>query len=655
MIAPPSADDGYWWCNDGMLGSLLKGDVPDMPEILCSRLAPASKSSPNDVGCRARPAERWANNALEKELANARSAAAGSRNDTLNVAAFNLGQIVGGGHLERSLVEDGLLNAALSAGLDEHEGKATIRSGIEDGIKEPRDPKLNALKREDARAMADRPWPELDLSLLDSERDAPPLLAPRVIFGPDWGRWLESAAEAKGAPVDYVAGALISVAGSLVGNARWAHPYGDWKEPPIFWVMLVGNPSARKSPALDAVRSPLQTVADRAQSAVEPFYKKWLEAREVAEVHFMAWRETAKVAAKKGRPFPARPPEADAGEEPHVPKLEVNDATVEGLTKILARQVRGTLVVRDELAGWLGGMNRYNTGSSDRPFWIEAFGGRRFSVDRASKERLSIPRVLVSLVGAIQPEPLGTQLLKPDDDGLVARFCPFWPLLSPAGRPSTRVDMDFAVAAFQRLFDLEMGKDIEGEPCPIFVPFSGAAQVLLDDLVASVSGLEKEAEGEGLLVSFIGKLPGTAVRLALLLSLLDWAALGKFSPPKEVSGDCMERAITFATGYILPMARRTYSAAAGNPSERSARRLLRLILREDLRELTARDVYRRKLSGLKGPNDVKQALRVLEDAGIVRPEHRATGGRVQQLFVSNPLLWRLGSEHEPSTVHRGDR
>ena len=295
-------------------------------------------------------------------------------------------------------------------------------------------------------------------------------------------------------------------------------------------------------------------------------------------------------------------------------------------------------------------MNRYNAGSSDRPFWIEAFGGRRFAVDRVSKERVVIPRLLVSLVGAIQPEPLGTLLLKPDDDGLVARFCPFWPLLSPARRPSTRVDTNFAVAAFQRLFNLEMDKDAEGEPCPIFVPFSVAAQELLDGLVASVSGLEKEAEGEGLLVSFMGKLPGTAVRLALLLSLLDWAARGNTSPPTEVSEDCMRRAITFATSYILPMARRTYAAAAGIPSERSARRLLRVILREELRELTARDVYRRKLSGLKGPNEVRQALKVLEDAGIVRPEHRATGGRAQWVFVSNPLLWRPGSEHEPSAI-----
>ena len=51
-------------------------------------------------------------------------------------------------------------------------------------------------------------------------------------------------------------------------------------------------------------------------------------------------------------------------------------------------------------------MNQYNTGNSDRPFSIEAFGGRRYAVDRVSKERLVVHRLTVSLVGAIQPEPL---------------------------------------------------------------------------------------------------------------------------------------------------------------------------------------------------------------------------------------------------------
>ena len=57
-------------------------------------------------------------------------------------------------------------------------------------------------------------------------------------------------------------------------------------------------------------------------------------------------------------------------------------------------------------------------------------------------------------------------------------------------------------------------------------------------------------------------------------------------------------------------------------------------------DLIVRDIYRRKLSGLKSPGAVKAALKMLEEAGIVRSQERNTGGRSQHVFVSNPLLWR---------------
>jgi len=55
--------------------------------------------------------------------------------------------------------------------------------------------------------------------------------------------------------------------------------------------------------------------------------------------------------------------------------------------------------------------------------------------------------------------------------------------------------------------------------------------------------------------------------------------------------------------------------------------------------MSARDIYRRKISGLKSASEVKAALKTLEDAGIVRPQERTTGGRTQHLFVTNPHLW----------------
>ncbi len=90
-----------------------------------------------------RPSKRtmgggWAARALSYECRDVGLAAEGSRNDRLNTAAYNIGQIVGDGLLSRGEVEAALLAAATRAGLPETEATATIRSGLDAGIREPR-------------------------------------------------------------------------------------------------------------------------------------------------------------------------------------------------------------------------------------------------------------------------------------------------------------------------------------------------------------------------------------------------------------------------------------------------------------------------------------------------------------------------------------
>lgn len=83
---------------------------------------------------------RYAQRALQFETAAVRRAAEGERNDALNRAAFSLGQLVGGDALDRGAVEGELSAAAGAVGLGEGEALATIRSGIESGMSEPRRP-----------------------------------------------------------------------------------------------------------------------------------------------------------------------------------------------------------------------------------------------------------------------------------------------------------------------------------------------------------------------------------------------------------------------------------------------------------------------------------------------------------------------------------
>lgn len=81
---------------------------------------------------------RYAEAALSYECRDVRLAREGNRNNRLSIAAYNLGQIVGDNNLPRATVENSLLSAALQAGLNEQESRATIESGIEKGMAEPR-------------------------------------------------------------------------------------------------------------------------------------------------------------------------------------------------------------------------------------------------------------------------------------------------------------------------------------------------------------------------------------------------------------------------------------------------------------------------------------------------------------------------------------
>jgi hypothetical protein len=76
--------------------------------------------------------------ALREEATRVAAAAEGARNDTLNRAAFSLGQLVAARLLPPIPVITGLIDAAMQAGLSEEEAARTVRSGMAGGARKPR-------------------------------------------------------------------------------------------------------------------------------------------------------------------------------------------------------------------------------------------------------------------------------------------------------------------------------------------------------------------------------------------------------------------------------------------------------------------------------------------------------------------------------------
>lgn len=481
-------------------------------------------------------------------------------------------------------------------------------------------------------------WPEPDLRWLRPERLPPPAPPLEAVLSPRWAAWIREAAEAKGAPPDYVMVGTLAACGALIGNSRWAAPWEGWAEPPIIWAMLIGQPSANKSPALDAVLAPLKALERELRAEMAEPLSQWTAKAELAKLADSTWKETFKTALKEGKETPKKPAAADPGPEPFAPRLFVADATVEKLAVILQRQPRGLLQARDELAGWLQNMSRYSNGGSDRPFWLEAYGGRGYSVERMGREAVSVERLALGVLGGIQPDRLRTLLFKSDDDGLLARFLPIWPDPAPVARPRPMQASGFLERALRRLWSLEMLAEPDGSLRPFLLPFAEGAREVMDSVRSTVREAEKETEG--LMLSFLGKAPGLLARLALVLALMDWAS-GEAEEPRLIEATHAERALDLVWLYLRPMAQRSYGEASASTAERAGRRLLALIRKEGLRGFSTREVMRMNRSGLGDAKSLEPALAALVEGDALRliPEEASSKGRPTRRYAVNPTIF----------------
>lgn len=481
-------------------------------------------------------------------------------------------------------------------------------------------------------------WPAPAAKFLRPQTLPAPELPIDDVFSQSFSKWARDAAEAKGAPTDYVVFSVISVLSSVIGNTRWVSPWQGWVEPPVIWAMMIGLPSAGKSPAIDAALNPLRAAEAPLREAANRELKEWGEKAEVAKLAEKAWKKEATDALKAGEEPPERPSECDAGLPPHIPRLVVNDATIERLGAILANQPRGALQMRDELAGWLEGMARYSGGGSDRPFWLEAYGGRGYTVERMGREPLTIDRLTVAVMGGVQPDRLKTLLLKADDDGLLARFLPIWPDPAPLRRPRSWGDEDFLRNVIEKMLSLNLLTDENDQQRPWIVGFTDEARDLMDTFRLEVRQWEQDAEG--LMLSFIGKLPGLTARLSLVLAFLEWAT-EMTEMPHNIEVGHFGRAAHMIEAYVLPMARRAYANASMTGAERSALRLVQIIREQGWQSFTTSDVLRLERSGLSTKAVLDPALVVLSDGDVIRAvpvEGGPQGGRPKRLYAVNPIV-----------------
>ena len=488
-------------------------------------------------------------------------------------------------------------------------------------------------------AARDAQWGDPDMSVLRLNRRPPPRL-PLAVLGP-WADWIARVAEAAACPPDYVVAPLLAVASALIGNSRWAQATPGWAEPPHLWVATVGDSGTGKSPGSDCLlRDVLPELERRMLGDFPDVVREWKASAERAKAGQEAWEKDVRTAHKQGA-APPLPPDAEPP-EPQAPRVRVNDITVEKVASVLATAApKGLLIVRDELAGWLLGMNAYN--DAGRAFWIESYGGRPYRVERQkSPLPIIVPRLAVAVAGGTQPERLAA-LMADADDGLLARLLWTWPDPVPfrLGREAPGVAWATVCLDRLRLLDLAPGAGPEEEPRPVMVPLVAEALPLIEEFAQNMQA--RQAEASGLMRSAYGKARGLALRLSLVLESLWWCAADGFAPPPvRISANAFGAAVILVADYLLPMAERVYGDAAVPAADRNAATLARWILLRRTAEVHVRHLQREvRLPGLGTADAIHEAAKVLVEADWLRPPARPTGfgkGAARAAYSINPKL-----------------
>lgn len=418
--------------------------------------------------------------------------------------------------------------------------------------------------------------------------------------------YVESRARVMGADPCAIAWAALSAcSAALDGRTRLRMKRHDtWSVPPPLWVALIGSSSVKKTPIITDAWKPLDTLQGVALRAYADQLRRW---------NVLSKDE------KKDTPPPPKPI-----------RLLSHDTTMEGLQEILSHQNRGIGILRDELAGFIGAMDKYqgkgNGGAADRAFWLQAYNGGSHVVDRVSRGTISIENLLVTLCGGIQPERLA-QFADIADDGLFQRFLPF--IVKPGA-----MGLDEEPGPAVEAYTVRLQGMVDAVPAG-GATFSNAAHDIRSQVEHEVYDLERSAPFGPRFTSFVGKLPGVFGRLALVLSYVEPSGLGYV-----VSEHHARMAHALIRNCVIPHASRVYPSMGNSDGTgvEDMRAVAGYILAKKVERLVSSDLGRkvRTVFRTMTVSAINQLLSPLVAGGWLVPER--DGNPANRTWLVNPIV-----------------
>lgn len=325
----------------------------------------------------------------------------------------------------------------------------------------------------------------------------------------------------------------LSVLGAAIGNTVHFELRPGWTEIPTVWMCPLLPSGEGKSHAL--------------QKALAPAQAKDSDAHDQYTERLREWEQT---------------PEDARGQKPERRHYTVNDITAETAGLRHGENPRGLLLYRDELAGFIGGMDQYKQGDSDLQTWIEMYDGNAVKIDRKSSDpsTLYIPSPAVCITGTMQPEVMREKMQPAHfQAGFAQRLWMVQPPTysqewSSAGiDPSVRRRYHCLVENLYRL-------PYDAENSPKIITMDGSAEEVWKDYYNRCAKIKDQLVSNPLR-SMVAKSEALAARLALIIQIARSVGTGKQSSPMgaldgvKIDMESMQRAVVLSEWFQREAAR----------------------------------------------------------------------------------------------------
>ncbi len=340
---------------------------------------------------------------------------------------------------------------------------------------------------------------------------------------------IERISDSLGVERKVIAGTMLTVVSSAIGNTVRVSPKHGYEVPIFIWLIIIADSGYGKSPAIGTLTRAVEKKQGKA-------YQKYSES-------LKRYGELLREAKKKKT--------IENIDEPILSHFFASDTTVEALGAIFNTTPKGILIHRDELSGLILGLNQYKgSKGDDKQKYLELFNCTPWKTDRKGRVTF-VPNTGAAIIGGVQtaimPRVFGEDAI---DEGLLPRFLLQDTEYKPRKFQRQGIepdDLKHWEDILEKCYEMPLSLNENGYIEPKVLILNGGAVDLFEAFHNSYTELIPFLSNNA--KPFVAKLLTYCLKIAGILHTFECFTAGDTSIKSPINASAMEKAIKLTKYY----------------------------------------------------------------------------------------------------------